>query len=84
MLPFKYSVQAISLSFLDVYGLVIRILINFGMVFYSLQFLWCFRQCFFFIFPVHFFQCVVQSYLQWLQDSDYNPNCHFCDQGPML
>jgi hypothetical protein len=25
-------------------------------------------------------QCVVQSYLQWLQDSDYNPNCHFCDQ----
>ena len=27
-----------------------------------------------------FFQCVVQSYLQWLQDSDYNPNCSFCDQ----
>lgn len=25
-------------------------------------------------------KCVVQSYLQWLQDSDYNPNCHFCDQ----
>jgi len=24
--------------------------------------------------------CVVQSYLQWLQDSDYNPNCAFCDQ----
>ena len=29
----------------------------------------------------HFwFQCVVQSYLQWLQDSDYNANCPFCDQ----
>ena len=27
-----------------------------------------------------FFQCVVQSYLQWLQDSDYNPNCAFCDE----
>ena len=26
------------------------------------------------------FQCVVQSYLQWLQDSDYNPNCSLCDQ----
>jgi len=25
--------------------------------------------------------CVVQSYLQWLQDSDYNPNCLFCDQA---
>lgn len=25
-------------------------------------------------------KCVVQSYLQWLQDSDYNPNCSFCDQ----
>jgi hypothetical protein len=25
-------------------------------------------------------QCVVQSYLQWLQDSDYNANCPFCDQ----
>ena len=24
------------------------------------------------------FQCVVQSYLAWLQDSDYNPNCEFC------
>lgn len=23
-------------------------------------------------------KCVVQSYLQWLQDSDYDPNCHFC------
>ena len=23
--------------------------------------------------------CPVQSYLQWLQDSDYNPNCFFCD-----
>ena len=22
----------------------------------------------------YFLQCVVQSYLQWLQDSDYNPN----------
>jgi len=23
--------------------------------------------------------CPVQSYLQWLQDSDYNPNCFFCE-----
>lgn len=23
-------------------------------------------------------RCVVQSYLQWLQDSDYNPNCLLC------
>ncbi|KAG2468857.1 ZFPL1 protein, partial [Polypterus senegalus] len=22
--------------------------------------------------------CIVQSYLQWLQDSDYNPNCRLC------
>jgi hypothetical protein len=28
----------------------------------------------------HFvFQCVIKSYLQWLQDSDYNPNCRFCN-----
>lgn len=26
-------------------------------------------------------KCVVQSYLQWLQDSDYNPNCEFCQQS---
>lgn len=26
--------------------------------------------------------CVVRSYLQWLQDSDYSPNCSFCD-GPL-
>jgi hypothetical protein len=26
------------------------------------------------------FQCIVQSYLQWLQDSDYNPNCDFCQR----
>uniref|UniRef100_H3AC44 Zinc finger protein-like 1 n=1 Tax=Latimeria chalumnae TaxID=7897 RepID=H3AC44_LATCH len=25
------------------------------------------------------FQCIVQSYLQWLQDSDYNPNCRLCN-----
>lgn len=24
-------------------------------------------------------QCIVQSYLQWLQDSDYNPNCRLCN-----
>ncbi|XP_061660282.1 zinc finger protein-like 1 isoform X2 [Syngnathoides biaculeatus] len=24
-------------------------------------------------------KCIVQSYLQWLQDSDYNPNCPLCD-----
>ncbi|XP_072302681.1 zinc finger protein-like 1 [Eucyclogobius newberryi] len=24
-------------------------------------------------------KCIVQSYLQWLQDSDYNPNCSLCD-----
>ncbi|PNI93918.1 ZFPL1 isoform 6, partial [Pan troglodytes] len=23
--------------------------------------------------------CIVQSYLQWLQDSDYNPNCRLCN-----
>ncbi|GBN12530.1 Zinc finger protein-like 1 [Araneus ventricosus] len=23
-------------------------------------------------------KCVVQSYIQWLQDSDYNPNCLMC------
>uniref|UniRef100_F6WN26 Zinc finger protein-like 1 n=1 Tax=Monodelphis domestica TaxID=13616 RepID=F6WN26_MONDO len=23
-------------------------------------------------------KCIVQSYLQWLQDSDYNPNCLLC------
>ena len=23
-------------------------------------------------------QCVVQSYLAWLQDSDYSPACKFC------
>ena len=26
--------------------------------------------------------CPVQSYLQWLQDSDYSPNCMFC-HGPL-
>ncbi len=25
-------------------------------------------------------KCVVQSYVQWLQDSDYSPECHFCKQ----
>ncbi|XP_026777664.3 zinc finger protein-like 1 isoform X1 [Pangasianodon hypophthalmus] len=25
-------------------------------------------------------KCIVQSYLQWLQDSDYNPNCSLCKQ----
>lgn len=24
-------------------------------------------------------KCIVQSYLQWLQDSDYNPNCALCN-----
>ncbi|KAL7978339.1 hypothetical protein Chor_014878, partial [Crotalus horridus] len=24
-------------------------------------------------------RCIVQSYLQWLQDSDYNPNCRLCN-----
>ncbi|XP_023593987.1 zinc finger protein-like 1 [Trichechus manatus latirostris] len=24
-------------------------------------------------------KCIIQSYLQWLQDSDYNPNCHLCN-----
>jgi len=27
-------------------------------------------------------KCVVQSYLQWLQDSDYCPDCQFC-MGPL-
>ncbi len=39
--------QAISLSFLDVYGLVIRILINFGMVFLFVAI--------FMVFPTMFF-----------------------------
>nr|ACO11730.1 Zinc finger protein-like 1 [Caligus rogercresseyi] len=25
-------------------------------------------------------KCVVQSYLQWLQDSDYSPRCPYCSQ----
>ncbi|XP_053305419.1 zinc finger protein-like 1 [Spea bombifrons] len=24
-------------------------------------------------------KCIIQSYLQWLQDSDYNPNCRLCN-----
>lgn len=27
----------------------------------------------------HHSKCIVQSYLQWLQDSDYNPNCVICE-----
>jgi len=27
------------------------------------------------------FQCVVQSYLQWLQDSDYDPTCRLCGKN---
>lgn len=27
---------------------------------------------------VFVFQCIVQSYLQWLQDSDYDPTCRLC------
>jgi hypothetical protein len=26
-------------------------------------------------------KCVIQSYLQWLQDSDYNPTCQLCRSG---
>lgn len=26
------------------------------------------------------FQCIVQSYLQWLQDSDYNSICELCNK----
>lgn len=26
-------------------------------------------------------RCIVQSYLQWLQDSDYNPLCSLCNKG---
>ena len=30
----------------------------------------------------HFiFQCIVQSYLQWLQDSDYSPDCTLCSRS---
>ncbi len=29
---------------------------------------------------MHLFQCVVQSYLLWLQDSDYNPQCEYCNR----
>uniref|UniRef100_T1I0L6 Zinc finger protein-like 1 homolog n=1 Tax=Rhodnius prolixus TaxID=13249 RepID=T1I0L6_RHOPR len=28
----------------------------------------------------HHSKCIVQSYLQWLQDSDYNPNCMVCEE----
>uniref|UniRef100_A0A8C7JI05 Zinc finger protein-like 1 n=1 Tax=Oncorhynchus kisutch TaxID=8019 RepID=A0A8C7JI05_ONCKI len=28
-------------------------------------------------------KCIVQSYLQWLQDSDYNPNCRLCN-NPLI
>ncbi|KAM9788740.1 zinc finger protein-like 1 [Neosynchiropus ocellatus] len=28
-------------------------------------------------------KCIVQSYLQWLQDSDYNPNCLLCN-NPLI
>lgn len=24
-------------------------------------------------------QCIVRSYLQWLQDSDYSPQCPLCE-----
>lgn len=27
------------------------------------------------------FQCIIQSYLQWLQDSDYNPICEICTKS---
>jgi len=30
---------------------------------------------------VYVFQCVVQSYLQWLQDSDYDPTCRLCGKN---
>ena len=30
---------------------------------------------------VSFLQCIVQSYLQWLQDSDYDPNCRLCGKS---
>lgn len=26
-------------------------------------------------------KCIVQSYLQWLQDSDYSPDCTLCSRG---
>ena len=28
-----------------------------------------------------FLQCIVQSYLQWLQDSDWNPICTLCSEN---
>ena len=28
---------------------------------------------------IRFFQCIVKSYLHWLQDSDYNPVCTLCN-----
>ena len=36
---------------------------------------------FYSIFPSFFFQCIVQSYLQWLQDSDYDPTCRLCGKN---
>lgn len=26
-------------------------------------------------------QCIVRSYVSWLQDNDYNPNCSFCQRS---
>jgi hypothetical protein len=31
-----------------------------------------------------YFQCVIQSYLKWLQDSDCNPICIFCKESLSL
>ena len=30
---------------------------------------------------LRFVQCVVQSYLKWLEDSDFDPVCVFCSQS---
>lgn len=39
-----------------------------------------FSNCLYFQFVFFYvFQCVIKSYLQWLQDSDYNPNCSLCN-----
>jgi hypothetical protein len=50
--------------------------------FFFLYFMDCYKELFGFRREVkHVFsllQCIVQSYLQWLQDSDYNPICELC------
>lgn len=38
------------------------------------------QNIFLFLYVAFYFQCVIQSYLQWLRDSDCNPICTFCNE----